>query len=182
MNYKARQKPEVFKPMIDEALLRIARVANVDEDAVSARLGEVEPGGDSWHYLYEQALPAVSEILYTDQLDELFEDAGNGWGQMLFSQDLDGELFATRCVATAAEDDDPDEYPVVLEYYPQIAHECLKQENYVGGQDDAIVALWKREDRTSICVAWATEEEEMDILGEDTIDWIESIAGELEDA
>ena len=64
-----------------------------------------------------------------------------------------------------------------LEYYPEESHECLSQYNYIGGADADVIALWQREDRTSVCHAHV---EGFWILGEDPVDYIEKIAEKAE--
>ncbi|AWV91253.1 hypothetical protein [Bradymonas sediminis] len=182
MDYAARKTPEIYKPMIDAALLRLARVAGADDEAVSVTLADlkVEPGTGPWGYLTQAAIPAIRSSLTTEALQTAL--GPYSWNFSLLKGTLADNLQAFDYVETQDEVEidyeDPWGSPVVLEYYPEESHECLRQVNYIGGSDADIIALWRRADRTSICHAHM---EGFWILGEDPIDWIEKIASAAEE-
>lgn len=176
VDYSERKKPDVFKPMIDEALMRIARAVGADEDAVASKLADLDPEGGPWNYLSRESTPAVRDLLVNDTLREVMP---YDRGTKLLDNTLDQHLEAFDWVETEA-DVEPDAWsrPVVLEYYPEESLECLRQGMYVGGADADIIALWDRGDRHSICHAHM---EGFWILGEDPVDWIEKIADKVEE-
>lgn len=173
-DYRARQKPEQFKPLIDAALARLASLSGA-----ALTLAEVSEGTGPWGYLTEaiaqnraaltgpKVRAALGEHTWYDQfLTGHLADNLNAGSVIDSEDDLDPE-----------DDYDPDAAPVVLAYYPAAAHACLRQELFIGGADADLFALWPREDRTSVCHAHM---EGFWILGEDPIDFIERIADRAE--
>lgn len=173
VDWEARKKPENYKPLIDAALLRIAHAAGADEAAVKATLEEQSPTKGPWNYL-TNVLKEIREDLLTDELRD-----ARPWGMSFLDGTIDEHLEAFSCVETQADvSPDPFDRPVVLEYYPEEAHECLRQQIYIGGADADIFALWNRGDRYSVCHAHM---EGFWILGEDPSDYIENIADKVEE-
>lgn len=189
MDYAARKLPEIFKPLIDAALLRIAHAAGADTNAVQERLDELVPKlglnvlhkrdtSRPWHYLRYQATPAIADLILTDRFNEAL---GHHYTTSLLNGAFGEYLETADWVTTKEELDDErywDSYPVVLEYFPPESHECLKQGYYVDGVDGTeVLALWDRGDRHSVC---RVLRQGFFILGEDSVDWIEKIATEVE--
>jgi hypothetical protein len=178
IDWETRKQPEIYKPLIDEALLRIARASGGDEAKTSEILEAQAPDGGPWTYLND-VVPEVRDSIVTDALSEVMQ------GQWAF-QFLEGTIdryLETWDYVESADDYQPDPMsmggmPVILEYYPEESHECLRQCHYIGGADADIIALWDREDRTSVCHAHM---EGFWILGEDPADYIENIADKVEE-
>jgi hypothetical protein len=178
IDYAARRRPEIFKPLVDAALSRIA--------AVDARTftppAAVEPGTGPWGYL-EAAVAAGRADLTTLAVGNALGE--HSWGHRFLLGKLAEHLTAFEAVETEEEaaggddeeDFDPEGRPIVLAYYPEESHECLRQGHFVGGADADVIALWQRADRTSVCHAHM---EGFWILGEDPVDFIERIAAKAE--
>ena len=156
-DFENRKDPAIYRPRINEALLRIVKATNGDVNAARDALDTIKYEGTSWGYLNDKAVPLVSEFI---NLKIVNEKIPYSWGKALLEQTLG--------VPTA--------YPEI-EYYPEEAIACLEQENYIGGYDADIIALWDRGDRESICHAHM---EGFWVLGEDAIDFVEKTATELE--
>ncbi|MFP4599716.1 MAG: hypothetical protein ACLFVJ_15770 [Persicimonas sp.] len=173
IDWKARKEPETYKPLIDDAILRIARAAGADEEAIGATLEEQSPTRGPWDYLTD-VVGKVRDDLVTDELRD-----ARPWFFSFLDGTFDRYLETYYCVETQADaGSDPFDRPLVLEYYPEEAHECLRQETYVGGADADIYALWNRGNRYSVCHAHM---EGFWILGEDPTDFIENIADKTEE-
>ena len=158
MNYEERKQPNVYKPLIDEALIRIVEATGGDVDEARQALDEVEHDGTSFEYLNDHAVPAVSSFV---DLEVVQERIPHRWGKSL----LEGKFEAGTML-----------FPNI-EFYPEDSKEFLHQQNFIGGYDADVVGLWDRDDRQSICHAHM---EGFWILGEDAIDFVEKTADELE--
>jgi hypothetical protein len=175
-DYAARRRPEIFKPLVDAALSRIAAVGG----RAFTRPAAVESGTGPWGYL-DAAVAAGRADLTTVAVGKALGE--HSWGHQFLLGKLAEHLTAVEAVETeedAAGDDDEEGFggrPIVLAYYPEESHECLRQGNFVGGADADVIALWQRADRTSVCHAHM---EGFWILGEDPIDFIERIAAKAE--
>jgi hypothetical protein len=175
MDYAKRNEIEFYRPLIDDALIRIVKVSDGDVEQAQAALDAVEHDAGPWGYL-NKATAAVREIIDMDNIDEVLP---YDWVTGFLQGRWDNAEIPMYCV-DSYDDVDPHDFmmPVVLEYYPEESHECLQQQFYVGGGDADIIALWKREDRTSVCHAHM---EGFWILGEDPADFIERYATKLEE-
>lgn len=179
MNWNERKDADVYKPLIDDALLRIASAVGADTDAIEGTLSEQSPDEETsqWRYAND-ILAEIRDDLVTDDFTGA---APQKWAKNLVDGSAGDNLNSMSCVETAA-DRDPDPMaffkPIVLEYYPEESHECLRQEHYVDGTDADVIALWSREDRTSVCHAHM---EGFWTLGEDVADWLEGYADEVEE-
>ena len=155
LDYVARQSPDVFKPLIDGALLRIAEKAGAEETTRAALAGldpYSQPRG--WDYLV-QALAVIREALLTETVE----------------RSLEGEWFLAFLRGRVGEDL---EEPLDLACYPDAAKSCLKQREVVARVDSDVVALWSRKDgRVSVCHA---HPEAFQVLGEDASDFVERAA------
>lgn len=164
-DYAARREPAVFKPLIDAALLRIARKASCDDEAARV-LGalETQPGGGPWTYLLE----ASSKLRPLG----LAQTVRKGEWAHYF---LAGEHESYQGHTTHRDDDDDGSIPYVnLRHYPAEARAALKQGNFVGGYDADVIAMWRRSDgRYSPCHA---HPEGFWLLGQDAIDFAERAA------
>ena len=176
MDYAKRNEIDVYRPLIDAALLRIVRATDGDEEQAHAALDAVEHDAGPWGYL-NKAVNAVRDSIDMDAIEEVLPYA---WATSFLRDTWSSGEYPMYCV-DSEDDVDPMDFPrpVVLQYYPEEAHECLGQQIYVGGGDADIIALWKREDRTSICHAHM---EGFWILGEDSVDFIENYATKFEEA
>ncbi len=180
IDYRARKNPDVFKPLIDVALSRIARVGGRSFTPPDA----VEAGTGPWGYLNAAAAAGRSSLTSEAVAKALGE---HSWSHQFLLGKLAEHFTSYDVVETEAEasggggEDDEDfgsdDRPVVLEYYPKESWECLRQGNFIGGADADVFALWQREDRTSVCHAHM---EGFWTLGEDPVDYIERIATKAE--
>ncbi len=161
-DYAHRTDPSVFKPLIDAALLEIARKGGGDVEAVQKELDALDATQyrRQWSYLM-RALSRTRTHLLTDKVLQ----APNHW----FDHFLEGNHYDTR-------DKDVDS---IIEYYPERAQEALRQENLVGGYDADIIGLWKRDDGHES--VYHAHMEGFWILGEDTIDFVASFATHLKE-
>jgi hypothetical protein len=179
IDYAARRRPEIFKPLVDAALSRIAAVGG----RTFTPPAEVEAGTGPWGYLDAAVTAGRADLTTVAVANALGEHT---WNHQFLLGKL-AEHFTSYDVVETEEDaaggDDEEEdfgfegRPVVLSYYPEESHECLRQAHFVGGADADVIALWKRADRTSVCHAHM---EGFWILGEDPVDFIERIAAKAE--
>lgn len=178
IDYVARKQPAVFKPLIDAALERIAKVGG----RAFTPPGSVAPGTGPWGYLTTVVAAAKDDLTSEAVRSALGE---HSWsvaflGGTLAEHFTSYDVVETEEDARGGDDDedwDPEARPVVLAYYPEESRECLRQGNFVGGADADVFALWQRADRTSVCHAHM---EGFWILGEDPADYIERIAAKAE--
>lgn len=178
IDYHARKQPAVYKPLIDAALDRIAKVGGRTFTPPES----IAPGTGPWGYL-TTAVAVGKDDLTTGAVRAMLGEYH--WSYRFLLGRLAEHLTAFETVETEEdaqggdddEDWDPDGRPIVLAYYPEEARACLRQENFVGGADADVFALWERDDRTSVCHAHM---EGFWILGEDPVDYIERIAARAE--
>jgi hypothetical protein len=182
-DYEARIQPEVYRPLIDEALVRIAERSGGDVPAVRRTLERIGPETPStqWSYL-TRALRDIREHLLTEPVKEVGK---HNWF-LYFLEGRDADYHGHSLIdpdEDAPESPDGDESasgrPVAyLEYYEEEAWECLRQRAFVGGYDADVVALWTREDgRVSVCHA---HPEGFWILGEDAAEFAMKFADKLQ--
>lgn len=175
MDYAKRKEIDVYRPMIDAALIRIVNATDGDEAQAQSALDAVDHDAGPWGYL-KNAVNAARDSIGMEAIEEVLP---HDWATSFLRDTWSSGEYPFSCVDSEA-DVDPMAIPrpVVLEYYPEESHECLRQQNYVGGADADILALWRREDRTSICHAHM---EGFWILGEDPVDFIENYATKFEE-
>lgn len=169
-----RTSPEVFKPAIDAALVRIARVAAADADAVQRALAGLREGR-AFPYLLG-ALHALRGLVDVDRL----RAAGAGTWLLYFLEGKDARYEGHFLEPEGAgfEDELGQASPIRLEFYPEQAHAALRHQDFVGGQDADVVGLWRLPDgREAI---YHAHPEGFSLLGDDAIDFVEREAARLE--
>ncbi len=176
MDYAKRQQIETYRPLIDDALLRIVETTGGDREEGTAALQAIDHKEGPWGYL-NKAVQAVRPAINMETIDEVLP---HNWVTGFLKGRWENAEIPFSYVETA-DQVEPGTFmrPLILEYYPEESHECLKQRTYVGGGDADIIALWRRDDRTSVCHAHM---EGFWILGEDPTDFIEKYAAKLHDA
>lgn len=170
IDYTSRNKPEVFKPLIDAELLKLAKYNGADIGKTEKILATVDPKKmGAWGYL-TSAIDATRSMVYEGKVAE---NLGFSWSHQLFEQDMERfPFFAGETENDVPEDLDFSENPIVLEYYPKESHEALRQDMFVGGADADVIGLWRVEDRTRVFHAHM---EGFEILGEDPVDYLQRI-------
>ena len=157
MDFAARRSANVYKPLIDDALARIAGATGGDKAAIGTALASVPAVDSQWTYLVA-ALDAIRDRLVTDGLEAKLE---NDW------------------FVTIAKEPRQDDLPFVeSEYYPEESHAFLEEEDYVAGEDADVVGLWtRRGGHQSLCHAHM---EGFWILGRDVAEFVEWTAATAE--
>lgn len=168
---QARKKASVFKPLIDEAILKIAAWAGVDTDRVESILDSLNANRYSpFEYLYT-AMRKVKSVLFIERVEAQMKF---GSAKYLFNNPEQQHLY----VGESEYDYDPadleaEDYAVILENYPDKAHAALKQNHFWGGHNADVMGIWvTKEGIERVFHANATT---FTILGEDAIDFIEKI-------
>jgi hypothetical protein len=143
-DFAQRTDPAVFRPLIHQELLRIARAVDADEAALARKLTALSARGHAvgrtqWEYLLS-ALDVARPHLWNDTTRERF--AGDWFGYFLEGRHK--KYVPHRLVLDTDEDGDGGGHAVFLESHDEIARPCLRQERFVGGYDADVVALWRR--------------------------------------
>ncbi len=168
---QARKKASVFKPAIDESILKIATWAGVDTDRVESLLDSLNANRYSaFEYLYT-AMRKVKSVLFIERVEAQMKF---GWSKYLFNNPEQQHLY----VGESEYDYDPsdleaEDYAVVLENYPDKAHAALKQNRFWGGHNADVVGIWVTKE--GIERVFHANAAAFNILGEDAIDFIEKI-------
>lgn len=155
MTTDRHSRPDVFKPLIDSALGRLAAVAGVGS-TVSDKLARLHasPNSTAWSYLM-------------DAMDVVRGDFGGSFPQA---------EWGTHFLSGAYLNDSPS--VPAKKRYPREAGPAIDERLVVGGVDADVILLWPRNDgRVSVCHA---HPEGFWILGHDVVDFIERAAFEAE--
>jgi hypothetical protein len=165
--------PDVFRPRIREAVLKISRFAGT-ESTVKPILDSLEPSDDGpWGYLMK-VLNAARPALLSSRLDAVGK--GDWFRYYLDGRNAEYEGHVLR--PSEDEDQELDVHYVDLEDYPEESHKALKQKQFVGGYGADVVCLWRTKDGVArVCHA---HPEGFWIRAENPVAFVEQFAAQLE--
>ncbi|MBH25137.1 MAG: hypothetical protein CMH57_11910 [Myxococcales bacterium] len=179
----ARTHPEIYRPLVDAALLRVGEFCGADLRGLQRALApiEVERGGGRlslgpWGYV-EEALCRARPLVMGARLREAL---GCGWFTYFMEGGADRYEGHALIEDAGALSMDADVWgvPLFLEAYPEEAWPFLRQQAYVGGFDEDVVGLWRRPGGySSLCHA---HPEGFWVLGYDAVDFVERAAARLD--
>lgn len=171
MNFTERKHSSVFKPLIDEYILRIAQWANVDTEKVSNILNQLNAARYSqFEYLYT-ACRKVKSVLFIERVEV---QLNYGYSRQLFNSPEINYVYAGETEYDYDPSDlESEDYAIVLENYPKKSHDALKQDKFWGGNAAEVVGIWKQKD--GVEAVYKATPTEFTILGEDAIDYLEQI-------
>ncbi len=171
MSRTEHRKPAVFKPLIDEYLLRIAQWADVDGERLQRTLQAISAErATPFEYLYNAARKVRNQLF----IERVESKLTYGYSRQLFVSGDTNYIFAGE----SEYDYDPaelesEDYAVVLENYPRAAHKALEQDKIWGGAGAEVVGIFTAKD--GIEQIYKATPKEFIILGEDAIDYLEKI-------
>ena len=171
MNFIERKQSSVFKPLIDEYLLRIAQWANVDTEKIANILSQLNAARYTpFEYLYT-ACRKVKSVLFIERVEV---QLNYGYSRQLFNSPEINYVYAGETEYDYDPSDlESEDYAIVLENYPKKAHDALKQDKFWGGNAAEVVGVWRQKD--GVEAIYKASPTEFVILGEDAVDYLEQI-------
>ncbi|MCH2043612.1 MAG: hypothetical protein MK212_05680 [Saprospiraceae bacterium] len=166
MNYTTRLSPEVYKPIVDNLLIKFSQYLTTDTNALKKILAELIAEGSSWEYTLE-ALKKTRPYIYTEVVQSKLQYE---WGNTLLSSNKEEEEDEEEDW-DEDEEEDWDINDVDLNDYPEESHEAIQQETFWVCEDADITGIWKQANEVE--KIYHAHMEGFWILGEDAIDFLE---------
>jgi hypothetical protein len=180
VDYEARKRPEVYKPLYGAAFAELARFAGADLEAVQAGLDGIDATQmGPWGYLLA-AVSATRPLVFTDKVQEAL---GSRWARQLWEPSNNPpELSLPRDEDEVEDEDGPDLFNeweterIVAVDYPEKAQEALAQDFFWGGSGADVLGIWQKD---GIAKVFHAHYEGFWILGEDPVDYFEKVVAQI---
>jgi hypothetical protein len=172
IDFQERNKPEVFKPLIDKALIAMAESNGHSPSETSKVLKDLPADGlSNIDYLRKAAFLLV-KWCYRGKVEELINTYGN-WAYYLFNPPGFFELPVLKKGNDQEDASVFDFNEINPEDYPEEAQEALYYGKFLGGGQGDVLGVWKKDGINQIYLAFR---DSFYIIAEDPVDWIQQIA------